>query len=645
MSRSSPQQQASVRGVWGAQRPPVQRKPRPAVSLPSVEAAPSTSHGQRPPRRRSPRRGRRPRGSARAAEAPTPEMLQVLEPQPEGPRITPFLAYQLERAWALDAARQERFARVKTEADLRDLQDELRQKVLARHRRAAGREDAAQRPRHRHDPDGRLPDREARLREPARAPRDRARLRARRPGREEAGGARGLRPLAGRQGLPRLPGDRRPPRAPRLRRPLLGPGRPGRAQPVLGQGARAQPLQPRLRRARGPRQLRDDRRDEPRALHGVGRDARRRLPAHAGRRGRRAASRSRARAAAASSPPGSAPSTRASPPSCRPASRPRCPCGWPTASSRTPTATPSRTRRASSPRGSTTPGLLLLAYPRPAPRLRGGARLLPDRGDAQDAARGRGASTGASGTATASRSARATTSTSTRPRTRRRPSRSSTASFGRPAHAGLGEAKTLAPEALRCTPTGQVREDLGGRSLLEVIRDDARARPPGARDARRALPRRRAIRASATGRSWRSRASRPRDAIAWEAGRQRPRRRRDRRALPSAPQRRARRSRWCTCAGTAARAATLLLRLGLEGKIGPADWPEVEARLAEGHEVVSFDPRGLGETRMRYKAASIDDPALAPADEEAAYASPLSGVLANHVYNAQLARAGRTSSR
>ncbi len=52
--------------------------------------------------------------------------------------------------------------------------------------------------------------------------------------------------------------------------------------------------------------------------------------------------------------------------------------------------------------------------------------------------------------------------------------------------------------------------------------------------------------------------------------------------------------------------------------------------------MVSFDPRGLGESRLRYKAASIDDPALAPADEEAAYASPLSGVLANHVYNAQL---------
>ena len=80
----------------------------------------------------------------------------------------------------------------------------------------------------------------------------------------------------------------------------------------------------------------------------------------------------------------------------------------------------------------------------------------------------------------------------------------------------------------------------------------------------------------------------------------------------------------------------VLLRLGLEGKIRPGDWPEVESLLGDGHEVVSFDPRGLGETRMRYKATSIDDPGLAPPDEEAAYASPLSGVLANHVYNAQL---------
>jgi hypothetical protein len=39
---------------------------------------------------------------------------------------------------------------------------------------------------------------------------------------------------------------------------------------------------------------------------------------------------------------------------------------------------------------------------------------------------------------------------------------------------------------------------------------------------------------------------------------------------------------------------------------------------------------------MRYRATSIDDPDLAPADEEEAYASPLSGVLANYAYNALL---------
>jgi hypothetical protein len=55
-----------------------------------------------------------------------------------------------------------------------------------------------------------------------------------------------------------------------------------------------------------------------------------------------------------------------------------------------------------------------------------------------------------------------------------------------------------------------------------------------------------------------------------------------------------------------------------------------------GDAVLSFDLRATGETRMRYRAASIDDPALAAQDEARAYASPLSGVLANHVYNALL---------
>lgn len=39
---------------------------------------------------------------------------------------------------------------------------------------------------------------------------------------------------------------------------------------------------------------------------------------------------------------------------------------------------------------------------------------------------------------------------------------------------------------------------------------------------------------------------------------------------------------------------------------------------------------------MRYRAVSGDDPAIAPDDEASAYTSPLSGVLANLVYNSLL---------
>jgi len=80
----------------------------------------------------------------------------------------------------------------------------------------------------------------------------------------------------------------------------------------------------------------------------------------------------------------------------------------------------------------------------------------------------------------------------------------------------------------------------------------------------------------------------------------------------------------------------VLLWFGDSGKVTAADWQAVRARVDEGYDVVSFDPRGLGETRMRYVATSIDDPSLGTLDYEHAYVSPISGVLANHVYNALL---------
>jgi len=204
--------------------------------------------------------------------------------------------------------------------------------------------------------------------------------------------------------------------------------------------------------------------------------------------------------------------------------------------------------------------------------------------------------------------------------------------FGRPAYTGHDEVKTLPAESLWCTVHGQVREELPGRSLMEAIRDDARAHPPAPRtlaELYRAggadvggLP---LVPYSATA---------PPRAIAWEAAGtdrvgsvvvDRYRLHHEGLVIPLLHVR-----------GTGRPSQGHLLRLGLAGKIGPADWDEVQQRLAAGLEVLSIDPRGLGETRMRYRAASGDDPTLAPADEEAAYTSPLSGVLANHVYNDQL---------
>jgi len=73
-----------------------------------------------------------------------------------------------------------------------------------------------------------------------------------------------------------------------------------------------------------------------------------------------------------------------------------------------------------------------------------------------------------------------------------------------------------------------------------------------------------------------------------------------------------------------------------DGKAGVKDWPEIVKQLDAGYDVISFDFRGLGETRMPYKAVSEDDPSLALLDDAQAYANPLSSVLADYVYNSLL---------
>jgi hypothetical protein len=80
----------------------------------------------------------------------------------------------------------------------------------------------------------------------------------------------------------------------------------------------------------------------------------------------------------------------------------------------------------------------------------------------------------------------------------------------------------------------------------------------------------------------------------------------------------------------------VMLWFGENGKATAQDWPGLSKYLAAGYDILSVDPRGLGETRMAYKAVSPDDPALAQLDIDHAYVNPLSGVLSDYVYNSLL---------
>ncbi len=84
------------------------------------------------------------------------------------------------------------------------------------------------------------------------------------------------------------------------------------------------------------------------------------------------------------------------------------------------------------------------------------------------------------------------------------------------------------------------------------------------------------------------------------------------------------------------RNGNLLFWFSNQGKTDLENWPDITRYLDAGYEIVSFDFRGLGETRMPYKAISPDDPLLSKLDYDAAYVNPLSSVLADYVYNSLL---------
>jgi dienelactone hydrolase len=569
---------------------------------------------------------------ARGAEVPTPEMLRILEPQAEGPRITPYLAHQIERAWAFDAARQERFARVQTEPDLRALQDELRRGVLAAI--------------------GGLPE--------ARSP-----LEARVTGTIPMDGYRieklvfeslpGIH-VTGLVYVPEGPAGKRPAVLLACGHSPVGKAHPGyqeiavrlvrRGYVVLcwdpvGQGERSQFWD----RARG-RSRYNLVCGEHAVLGNFATIAGTSLVRYMVWDGMRAVDYLLGRddvddsrlAVTGTSGGGFQalylgaldPRIGAILPSCFPTA---LPMRMANRIFEDPDSDPEQDPPGLVSEGIDHPGLLLLAYPRPLHVSAAVLDFFPIEG-ARKSMREVAAFYRRFGHGDRVALSQGYHKHQYSAENQAKAFAFLDRAFGRPASASLGEAKTLPPEALWCTPTGQVREGLGGRSLMEAIRDDTKARPPATRTVGELYrgPGYPGIRAwpvvAFSGVA-------PRDAIAWEAmGSHR---------VGTAildlyrlhhggglviPLLHVRRD--------SAPRGNVLVRLTLDGKIGGGDWPEVEARISEGHEVVSFDPRALGETRMRYKAASIDDPALAPADEEAAYASPLSGVLANHVYNAQL---------
>jgi hypothetical protein len=183
---------------------------------------------------------------------------------------------------------------------------------------------------------------------------------------------------------------------------------------------------------------------------------------------------------------------------------------------------------------------------------------------------------------------------------------------GQPVRETLAPEKTRPAEELRCTSSGQVRVDLPGRSLMELVRDYFHASRATKSVDLAAL----------------YRAAEPPALTSWEAAGT------ERTGDVVMDRYRLRYAGGLVMplvhAHRGAGPQPVRLELSYDGTQDVTEAPP------PGWAIVTFDARALGENRMRYKAASIDDPELTKLDEPAAYVSPISGVLANHAYNALL---------
>ncbi len=226
--------------------------------------------------------------------------------------------------------------------------------------------------------------------------------------------------------------------------------------------------------------------------------------------------------------------------------------------------------------------------------------------------------------------------------------------FDLPAVEALPEVSVLPPERLRCTKSGQVREDLPGRGLVDEIRAYYDAHKSGRTLDLAALYRDAAKdedgvdaaasswdivpdRGQSVGRTiaWTLTGSSTTDDVVIDRYRLRHHGRQTvpllhiRRAVPasaSAPS--------ASAPASAPAARRTVIHVDLRGKVTAASWHRVRALLDAGMDVVSVDLPATGELRMRFRVET--EPHLKSLSDLDLSDHPVASVLANHAYNGLL---------
>lgn len=185
----------------------------------------------------------------------------------------------------------------------------------------------------------------------------------------------------------------------------------------------------------------------------------------------------------------------------------------------------------------------------------------------------------------------------------------------------LPDVSLLSETQLQVTRSGQVRLDLPGRSLVDVIREyyekhraerasSFRTFYEQARAAHPTAPGETSVRISSSS-TWQG-IRIDRYLLEYGGGLEVP-------VLHLRP------------AARATASAPALLHVDLRGKVDASRWGDVARALADGRDVISLDLPGAGELRMPFKVAS--QPWIEALSDEERHAHPLSSVMGNYIYN------------